>query len=298
MEAFNLVHAIRAIFDAENGLNQHERLVMACLSRRADSTGECYPSITRISEECAISRPTAIKAINGLIEKGWLSAKKQRGSTTIYTLHIPENSVENEPETSQPRLPDQSTTFTSKPDLPVNQIYRGSKPHLLPPVNDVDWGSKPRLPEVTHLSNPIEVTQLSNSHNYVSSAPKRRSKKPPKALKAIRRKYPDSFERFWLAYPRKVGKSDAYDVWQLLVDNDVGEERLLAAACNYAEYVKQNNIEERYVQHGKTFLNGTWQDYETRASPSGKTRDRPNTTSEGVGKYADLYQQSGQAMSL
>src|SRR5690606_7083939 len=83
---FSLVAAIRAIFDPENGLSEHERIVAACLCRHADAWGESFPSVATIARECAISQNTARRALAGLERAGWLAVVRRDGRTAVYRL--------------------------------------------------------------------------------------------------------------------------------------------------------------------------------------------------------------------
>lgn len=80
--------------------------------------------------------------------------------------------------------------------------------------------------------------------------------KPPKV------EYPDDFERFWRAYPRRVGKQDAYGLWQRWVGGKIvvggvryraSPDDLVSAAVNYAK-AKIGRTDLDKLKHPRTFL--------------------------------------------
>ena len=66
--------------------------------------------------------------------------------------------------------------------------------------------------------------------------------------------YPEGFEKFWDAYPRKVGKGEAYKKYCARVNDGWGENELLEAAVAYAVSVEQNKTDKQFIKHPKTFL--------------------------------------------
>jgi len=75
--------------------------------------------------------------------------------------------------------------------------------------------------------------------------------------------YPEAFEEFWNAYPRRANKKGAYNLWRGRVD-EADESTLLTAAKNYAKFCEQDGREKKYIKHAKTFLsprNGSWEEY-------------------------------------
>lgn len=75
--------------------------------------------------------------------------------------------------------------------------------------------------------------------------------------------YPDDFERFWKAYPRKQGKGAAYKSW-LKIRPSPDETQILLTAINKAkqsfDWKKDNG---QYIPHPATWLNQRrWEDTE------------------------------------
>ena len=87
------------------------------------------------------------------------------------------------------------------------------------------------------------------------------------------RSYPEGFEKFWDAYPRKVGKGEAYKKYCARVNDGWGENELLEAAVAYAVSVEQNKTDKQFIKHPKTFLSDAtpFTDYLKHAEPTVST---------------------------
>lgn len=68
---FALFEALEAIY-SPNDLSAMEKAVLTYFAKRADREGECWPSLTRIAEDCAVSRRHVQRLIGALVAKGWL----------------------------------------------------------------------------------------------------------------------------------------------------------------------------------------------------------------------------------
>lgn len=79
--------------------------------------------------------------------------------------------------------------------------------------------------------------------------------------------YPQAFEQFWKAYPRRVEKKGAFAKWQVAVkqltaehgSKAEAERRLIDTAASYAKGCSK--LEPRFIKHPTTWLsNGCWDD--------------------------------------
>lgn len=81
---------------------------------------------------------------------------------------------------------------------------------------------------------------------------------PAAPAKAVpKTSYPVGFEKFWDAYPRKVGKGEAYKKYRARINDGWSEKELLDAAVAYAISVEQNKTDKQFIKHPKTFLSDT-----------------------------------------
>ncbi len=66
--------------------------------------------------------------------------------------------------------------------------------------------------------------------------------------------YTKDFEEFWVVYPRKIGKGEAYKKYKARLNDGWSEAELLEAAKNYANRASRERTEQKYIKHAKTFL--------------------------------------------
>jgi len=152
---------LRAIYRPDNGLNEHEKVVMTCLAQHANEMGTCFPSVSTVAKECSISRSTALRAIEGLTKKGWITPNKRNGCVTTYTCRIPATGILQEPvsdryryhtETGIPQTPDQYPTDTGQPVSERNRYQTETGP-----VSDRHRTGVPQTPELYQELNKNNV---------------------------------------------------------------------------------------------------------------------------------------------
>ena len=82
--------------------------------------------------------------------------------------------------------------------------------------------------------------------------------------------YTTAFEEFWAAYPRKIGKGEAYKKYQTRRKDGFSDAELLEAAKNYALDCAKRKTEKEYIKHPKTFLsdNLPFTDYLPKKKPT------------------------------
>lgn len=71
----------------EHDLSPKEKFVLVVLCRFADDTGRCYPSLPTLLGLTGFDVRTARKAIENLVEKGWLSYVQELGKKRQYTIN-------------------------------------------------------------------------------------------------------------------------------------------------------------------------------------------------------------------
>jgi hypothetical protein len=75
--------------------------------------------------------------------------------------------------------------------------------------------------------------------------------------------YSEEFERFWVAYPRRIGKRKAYANWTALLKEKVSPDEMINACINYAKYCEYNDLSEVHVKHPEGFLSFKYRYYES-----------------------------------
>jgi DNA-binding MarR family transcriptional regulator len=81
-----------AVFESD--LSNNAILVRLYLARCANGERQAWPSLNTIGKHCKLSKPTVIKALKELEEKGWLTKTirqrpNQEHETTVYSLTDP-----------------------------------------------------------------------------------------------------------------------------------------------------------------------------------------------------------------
>ena len=74
--------------------------------------------------------------------------------------------------------------------------------------------------------------------------------------------YPIEFEAFYLEYPRKIEKKNAYLTWKRLTIEQKKE--VIVAAKNYANAMRSEQRELEYMKYPKSFISPfreIWKDY-------------------------------------
>lgn len=74
--------------------------------------------------------------------------------------------------------------------------------------------------------------------------------------------YPIEFEAFYLEYPRKIEKKNAWLTWKRLTIKQKKE--VIVAAKNYAKAMRAECRELEYMKYPKSFISPTreiWKDY-------------------------------------
>lgn len=137
-----------------SGLSVNAIVVRLYLARCANGERQAWPSLNTIARSCGISKPTVIKALKELEEKGWITKKIQRRAsleytTTIYTLNDP------------PKPSSSPSEGGGKGDLPPVKIETGGKEGV---VNDVDQVVKQVDNLVNDDDNVVNEVDPNNTH--------------------------------------------------------------------------------------------------------------------------------------
>ena len=97
--------------------------------------------------------------------------------------------------------------------------------------------------------------------------------------------YTPEFALFWDAYPRKIGKGEAYKKYKARRNDGYSPEQLLTAAKNYASQVKKAKTDKQYIKHPKTFLSDTMPFVDFL--PKKQTMNPAPETAEGGNPFRD-----------
>ena len=138
----------------------------------------------------------------------------------------------------------------------VKNLYMGEQNSLGGCKNTLQGGCK----KILHNKESIDIEDISN--NNISS----------------------EFEQIWAVYPRKEGKKKAFEAYQRSRKNGVDFETILRGVRNYADKVRRERTEARYIKMGSTYFSGDcWDDiFEPEQTECGT--DEPPTWDGGMSK--------------
>ena len=200
-------------------LSVDAKAIYAYLSSIAGFGNKCYPSMDTITHEMGITHARARKYINELVSNGIVEKERcQSGNIkggNIYKLtHEVETETVKDLHNIAEKVEIQSTTDASTTDA----------------------SSVRRIDHQTTNNNNTNNNSITNNrkNNMVNG------------------EYSKAFEEFWKAYPRKIGKGEAYKKYKARLNDGWSKAELLEAAKNYAGRVARERTE--VYQTRKDFL--------------------------------------------
>ena len=127
-------------------------------------------------------------------------------------------------------------------------------------------------PSVTQEEEPVQESMF----GAAEIKPARTRAEPVKS------RYAEGFLQFWEAYPRKLGKGDAYKKYQARRKDGFSDEELIQSAKNYAAECRSRRTEKEYIKHPKTFLSDSlpFTDYLPKNDDKPKTQQSGNPFEE------------------
>ena len=202
-------------------------------------TGRCNPTFATLATETRLSERTVYRLVALLEQAGWIERQGTHGRySTQYTLRDPDIIVSG------------LNTVTS-------DRVEGGEPC-----------QRSVTPTLTKLRQTNPDTTLADKNSVREKRKRKAKEKDSPALFAS----PDSkqaeptaaenenaFERFWLAYPRRVAKIDARKAFDKAVEHGANPETLIQGAKAYA--LERAGEPAQYTKHPATWLNkGCWSD--------------------------------------
>lgn len=201
-----------------------------------------------LAELEGVSTETVRQCRVRLEKLGVISCKTGHGKQTLYTLLNPNTNPSNNPTTN-------------------------ANTNTMPIISGISEGEEGAAPACAGEGTPTGSQDIINNIN-IPHTPEIEGVRGGK--RARRTAAPDErFDRFWAAYPRKVGKESARKAWAKIQLTD----ELLAAMLKALEAQKKTKdwLKDggQYIPHPSTWLNGKrWEDELTTATEP-KQEDRP-----------------------
>ena len=107
---------------------------------------------------------------------------------------------------------------------------------------------------------------------------------PSVSKKELQIQYENEFEKLWEHYPNKKGKDQAKNKYLLARKQGITYESIAQGLKNYINYIKSENIEEKFIKHGSTWFNQKcWNDdYKISNQTKGEKVDKQMEILKGV----------------
>lgn len=198
------------------------RALPAVLDRMNDQL-ECWPGYGRIAEDTGIDRRTATRAIDRLVELGYLE-KQSRGNRVSNLYRIGKLSA-------PPPIGSQTDRGIVTDSDIGSQTDRVS---VAPPIG-LSVGMPP---EPNPLNLPIEPDPLNLPNAFT-----------------------ERFDRFWSAYPRKEGKAKALQIWKREKLDQIADKILADLHARLNDPGQWKGKDQKFIPHGSTYINQRrWED--------------------------------------
>lgn len=239
------------------------RLYLA-LRKHADARGDCFPSRKKLADLLGVGVPTLDRARKQLVAVGAIEIRQRRASddrwlTSMYRVRW------------HPRI-EMIQGVGSQMIHPSNKTDALTQTHQSTKTQDQDRDGQGSLSqgEATEGATPAG---LSGEATGLGRLPERAS-----------------FEDFWRAYPRKVGKRAARDAF-----TDAAREvdpRLIVEAAK--RFAADPNREQQFTPHPTTWLRqGRWEDEPLPARKNGQTGG-----ARRMDNYADIHASINRAKGI
>lgn len=207
-------------------------------------TGHCSPSYDTLAQAVGAARSTVIKAISDLQAGGWIciervkvpgrtGAQSHVSNRYAFVFDRVSEGEGGSPKSEPPPSPDFGPPPSPKSAPPPSEIRTRGSPKSGPEYGKLEQGKR------------------------------------KKTLSVIK---PSAFDRWYEAFPRKVGREAARAVYKRVVKcGKASEADLLAGAERYA--AERHGEDRTYTKHPKTWLNGGhWADEPAARPANGRNR--------------------------
>lgn len=266
-------HLMTALAMKQPGLKPAAKIVLYWLAdHHNETTGECFPSINRLSDLCEMSRRSVENHIADLEGAGLIERQERRregGGKTAngYILHLSQTDAQNL------RMPPAKSAHGDAQNLRMNNLVRNN------------LGNEPvhaHRDAASECADPVQG-------ELIPSEPPKAS--PPSKQKIAGGLYDgcqsldEEFERVWAKHPRKVGKGAARKAWA----KARAKTEFMAIAEPLALWIKlQSGTDPKFIPHFSTWLNEErWTDDQTHA------RNRAETTTDRLRRLGSVSTEDG-----
>ncbi|WFU53027.1 helix-turn-helix domain-containing protein [Bradyrhizobium pachyrhizi] len=196
--------------------------------------GICNPGSQTLADASRVSKRSIYRHVELLERTGWIEAERTAGILNQFYL-----------------------LTSAKPMAPVAQQTSAKPMARVLVTNSTSTGDTALSPDQCH-------TVAAHKERRTKRTAKR-AKKDSRAVARVS-EHPD-FDRWYAAYPRRVGRLAAAKAYQKAVDQGASPAELLNGAMRFAAECDRDRREARFIPHPATWLNaGRWMDEQKPAS--------------------------------
>ena len=243
----------------DKSLSAVEYRVLSYIFWRQGKNRSAYPSQAIIALELGLTAEGVRKIIGRLAESGWLTVERPAHTAPNRRLQYHVTGPTNHP----------NSGLGERPNSGLG-VVGGNHPNGQAEITPT---AKPRHNRRTHTRtqteeggplSPGDTSTPAPPSDTESRKPKPKAKtRPRKIVQAV--EYTLDFDRFWTAYPRKVKKVAAFEVWTILAPGPELIEKIIRSVLAHCESQQwaQSLAEDggQYIPYPTTFLNQTrWED--------------------------------------
>lgn len=133
-------------------------------------------------------------------------------------------------------------------------------------------GTDEIVPPIPYINTDI-ITDTPSSAPSVPVSPSLVNNNTTPLKTVLKHNTEENFEKIWAHYPRKMGKKGAFRSFKASAKSLKDLQDMALALQNYRDYLKVNETEEQFIQHGSTWFNN-WRDWlavkvEPKKEPAG-----------------------------
>jgi hypothetical protein len=240
-------------------LKWSHKIVYAYLRFRQGNNATSWAGLTTIATDLGVAKNTVIKAVRELEELGLIRAEKNaRGGRAHSNKYV--------------AVP--FSVWQQKGSHPAPGGGRrkgsGSARKTVQLLNEKGSGPAPEKNRKNNNEKNNDRFEPASTVGNEGRSDESLSRKPPQTQATASGEH---FERFWVMYPRKVGKKKCRAIWTNLKPTTALAEQIIDAVRAYKRTEQWQRDGGQFIPHPSTFLNqGRWED-EIPANPEPKRGD-------------------------
>lgn len=247
---------------AQNIASSSQKLVLLALANRINNeTGECFPGQESLAADVTLTARNVRVHLKALEDAKYIKRRKRfrsDGAPTSDCYSFPGFLEWLNGAKGLARAAHDAYVAADEKGNDANSVH-------VPP-DEIDRRSLEV--STTGRNRPPNPKKNPKTHELDSLALAHPSDGAMQTVETMRKEggyFPNSFDAFWSAYPRKVGKAAAEKLWRKMSKLDRA-----SAIQGIRHYAESQKVRDGFVQQGDTYLRSrTWEDGQGEASKGG-----------------------------